>query len=96
MRVIPMRGSLFVCPGRAADTVGIDEHTLWHWAKRGVTSYGYPLRTVHHQGHRFIDERDVRVIARVQLDFPLVRGPPRRDRREEMKQYALRLRGAVA
>jgi hypothetical protein len=94
MRAIPLEAALFLCPERAADFVGLDRDTLWRWAKRGVTGYGYPLRVAHHQSHFLVDERDVRVIAKVQLTFPLLRGPPRREKREEMKRYAFRLRAA--
>jgi hypothetical protein len=95
-RVIPMNGRIFLCPERAAAITGVTSASLMRWAKRAFTSYGYPLNVVRLQGHRLIEERDVRVIARVQRDFPVrCGGPGPRQRQEAMKAYAEQLRAAV-
>jgi hypothetical protein len=93
--ILVQRG-FFVCPNQAALTVGLTGHCVWTWAKRQVTSYGFPLRVVKHRGHIFIAEEDVRVLERVNRDFPLARGGPGdQKRREQMKQFAERLRAAM-
>lgn len=93
-RVISLNCGLFVCPARAADIVGIRPSSMRQWVRRAVTSYGYPLNVVDYQTHKLIDERDVRVMELVQRDFPLKGGGPGPRRRcEQMKEYAMRLRG---
>jgi hypothetical protein len=95
-RVIPINGTIFLCPHRAAKITGLASSCLLDWAKRAFTSYGYPLNVVRLQGHRLIEERDVRVIARVQRDFPIrCGGPGPRQRQEAMKAYAEQLRAAA-
>lgn len=92
---IPISGGFFHCPERAAAMVGLPNSTLWRWAKARSTGYGHPLNVVEHQGHRLIDERDVHVVAAVQKEFPLARGPVPPDRREQMKNYAAQVRAKL-
>lgn len=95
-RVVALQKGIFVCPDRAAAIARLAPDCLFRWARDATTSYGYRLSVIPHGGHRYINEIDVRVIAKIQQDFPVRRGGPGSKRRQaEMKEFAERLRASL-
>jgi hypothetical protein len=92
---IAISGGFFRSPERASMIAGLDHRTLYRWTKSKVTSYDHPLNVVEYHGHSLIDERDVFVVAAVQKEFPLARGPIPPDRREQMKRYAAQVHATL-
>lgn len=93
---IPIDEGFFYTPVRASAIAGLSVATLFSWTQDRCTSYGHPLNVVEHQDRRLIDERDVYVVAAVQKDFPIGKGPVPPDRREQMKSYAAQVRAKLA
>jgi hypothetical protein len=96
-RVIDLNGKLYVCPYRAAEHVGISYKVLRAYARRASSWFGMPLDVVKHggRGRLLIDERDVFVLAAVNREFPVGKGPIPRAKREQMCQYSERIRAKL-
>jgi len=94
---LPLNGGFFYSPAKAASIIGLEDSCIFRWAARSLTSYDFPISVTEHQRRRLIEERDVRILAQVQRAFPISRGGPGpRRRREQMQEYAFRLRAALA
>lgn len=95
MTPIQLDGRFYVLPAHVAAVTGVGLTALWNWAKVGATSYGYPLTVRVHGSRRFLDERDARIVAMVQREYPLAAGRGRPAKRAEMKRYAEHLRATL-
>jgi hypothetical protein len=94
-RAIAIEGKIFVCPRRAAPLVGVTHPTLAACARRGSSWFGMPLETAKLGEHVLLEERQCFVLAAVNREFPVSKGPIPRARREQMRQYAERVRAKL-
>jgi hypothetical protein len=92
---LSINGGFYSCAHRVAADAGITHDTVENWLRRQMTSYGYSLTVTTHRGQRLLEETDITVIGAVQQAFPLTGGADRKHRREQMRQYAERLRATL-